>query len=38
MKHRVHEEIYFNREDICKALRCTFGFVPYRKNNKDEIN
>lgn len=23
--------IYFRRDDICKALECTFGFAPYRK-------
>lgn len=23
--------IYFNRDDICKTLECTYGFIPYRK-------
>lgn len=23
--------IYFRREDICNALECYHGFVPYRK-------
>lgn len=22
--------IYFRRDDICKALECYYGFVPYR--------
>jgi len=25
--------IYFKRDDICKALTCYHGFIPYRRND-----
>lgn len=28
--------IYFRREDICKALECYFGFVPYRRQDEED--
>lgn len=30
--------IYFRREDICKALECYYGFVPYRKVEDGSCN
>lgn len=30
--------IYFRQDDICNALFCTYGFIPYRKVKDGSCN